>query len=382
MIDDLPARPRDAGRRGRVPAERRPAPAARDRPGAAARRAVVVLDEPTAHLDPAVEVGVDAAISGLAGSADRHRRLPSAAAGAIVRPRRGHRRRAARRVGTAGRPAGRRRRVRRARRGLAGRHGAADRGSGVTRPTLARLLGLLSAHRRWIAAGRRSGSWPSRSNVALVAMSAYLVSKAAIVTNVAELALAITAVRVLAIGRAAFRYLERYATHRATLAILADLRVWFFAAIEPLAPARLSTRRSGDLLARIVGRRRDARGLLRPGRRPPDRGGARDRVRLPPAGRVRSVARRRAAGVPRAGRGGPPAADTPPVERGVGRARGPAGRRLRARGRRGRRDWPTWSRSTGPTPIGRSCSPTVPGSTGSPSGLPPSVVSAPRSRSS
>ena len=71
-------------------------------------------------------------------------------------------------------------------------------------------------------------------------------------SNVAEIALAITAVRVLAIGRAAFRYLERYVTHRATFAILADLRVWFFASIEPLAPARLATRRSGDLLARIV----------------------------------------------------------------------------------------------------------------------------------
>ena len=85
-----------------------------------------------------------------------------------------------------------------------------------------------------------------------MAMSAYLISKAAIVSNVAEIALAITAVRVLAIGRAAFRYLERYVTHRATFAILADLRVWFFASIEPLAPARLATRRSGDLLARIV----------------------------------------------------------------------------------------------------------------------------------
>jgi hypothetical protein len=35
------------------------------------------------------------------------------------------------------------------------------------------------------------------SNVAPMAMSAYLISKAALVTNVAEVALAITAVRVL-----------------------------------------------------------------------------------------------------------------------------------------------------------------------------------------
>jgi thiol reductant ABC exporter CydC subunit len=110
----------------------------------------------------------------------------------------------------------------------------------------------MSAHRRWVAAGVLLGSLAIASNVALIAMSAFLVSRAAVVTNVADLALAVTAVRVLAIGRAAFRYLERYATHVATLRILADVRVWFYAAIEPLAPARLTTRRSGDLLARIV----------------------------------------------------------------------------------------------------------------------------------
>ena len=35
------------------------------------------------------------------------------------------------------------------------------------------------------------------------------------------------------------------------LRILAGLRVWFFAAVEPLAPAGLRAHRSGDLLARI-----------------------------------------------------------------------------------------------------------------------------------
>ena len=122
----------------------------------------------------------------------------------------------------------------------------------MTRSPVARLLELLSAHRRWVAAGVLLGFLAIAANVALVAMSAFLVSGAAVVDNVAELALAVTAVRVLAIGRAAFRYFERYATHVATLRILADVRVWFYAAIEPLAPARLTTRRSGDLLARIV----------------------------------------------------------------------------------------------------------------------------------
>ena len=121
----------------------------------------------------------------------------------------------------------------------------------MIRPRLARLLGLLSSQRRWIAAGSLLGFLAIGANVALVAASAYLVSRAALVTNVAELALTITAVRVMAIGRAAFRYLERYVNHAATLRIAADLRVWLYAAIEPLAPARLTTRRSGDLLARI-----------------------------------------------------------------------------------------------------------------------------------
>jgi ATP-binding cassette subfamily C protein CydC len=110
----------------------------------------------------------------------------------------------------------------------------------------------MAGQRRWIAVGALLGFLAVASNVALMAMSAYLISKAALISNVAEVALVITAVRVLAIGRATFRYLERYVTHRATFAILADLRVWFFASIEPLAPARLATRRSGDLLARIV----------------------------------------------------------------------------------------------------------------------------------
>jgi len=117
---------------------------------------------------------------------------------------------------------------------------------------LGRVVGLLGGHRRWIVLGAALSVAAILSNVALMALSAYLISRAALVTNVAELALAITGVRVLAISRAAFRYLERYATHAATFRILTELRVWFYRSIEPLAPAGLVDRRSGDLLARIV----------------------------------------------------------------------------------------------------------------------------------
>jgi ATP-binding cassette subfamily C protein CydC len=48
------------------------------------------------------------------------------------------------------------------------------------------------------------------------------------------------------------RYVERYLTHLTTFRILTRLRVWFYSALEPLAPARLQQERSGDLLMRVV----------------------------------------------------------------------------------------------------------------------------------
>ncbi len=115
-----------------------------------------------------------------------------------------------------------------------------------------RLLKLVLEHWPWLVAGGFLGVIAVGSNVALMGLSAYLISKAAIATGVAELALAVTGVRVLAISRATFRYLERYTTHRAMFRILSTVRVWFYRALEPLAPARLVDRRSGDLLTRLV----------------------------------------------------------------------------------------------------------------------------------
>jgi thiol reductant ABC exporter CydC subunit len=117
---------------------------------------------------------------------------------------------------------------------------------------LRRLLRLVLPHWPWLAAAALFGVVAIGANVALMGLSAYLISKAAIASSVAELALAVTGVRVLAVSRATFRYLERYTTHRVMFRILATLRVWFYRAIEPLAPARLVHRRSGDLLARSV----------------------------------------------------------------------------------------------------------------------------------
>jgi ATP-binding cassette subfamily C protein CydC len=110
---------------------------------------------------------------------------------------------------------------------------------------------MLAPHRASVALAILLGFGALAAGIALLATSAYLISTAALVTAFADVALLVTAVRAFAIGRAALRYAERYVTHLVALRILTGLRVWFFSAIEPLAPARLSTRRSGDLLARI-----------------------------------------------------------------------------------------------------------------------------------
>ncbi len=116
-----------------------------------------------------------------------------------------------------------------------------------------RLLRLTAPFGWWVGLATLLGLVAMASAVALMATSAYLIAKAALATEVAELTLALAGVRLFAILRASSRYLERLTTHTATFRILAHVRAWFYEAIEPLAPARLSRYRSGDLLGRSVG---------------------------------------------------------------------------------------------------------------------------------
>ena len=111
---------------------------------------------------------------------------------------------------------------------------------------------MIAPFGNWVALAVLLSFLTVAAGIALTATSAYLISKAALATEVAALTLAITGVRLFAISRACFRYLERLVAHKATFSILEHLRVWFYAAIEPLAPARLSQYRSGDVLARSV----------------------------------------------------------------------------------------------------------------------------------
>jgi thiol reductant ABC exporter CydC subunit len=90
------------------------------------------------------------------------------------------------------------------------------------------------------------------AGVALMGTSAWLLSKAALHPSVAALWVAVAGVRAFGISRATLRYLERLVSHDVTLRLLARLRVAFYRALVPLAPARLVDHRSGDLLGRAI----------------------------------------------------------------------------------------------------------------------------------
>ncbi len=120
------------------------------------------------------------------------------------------------------------------------------------RHTTRRLIGLLRPFYAGILIAVLFGALTVLASVGLMATSAWLISRSALRPSVADLGVSIVGVRFFGIARGVFRYLERLAAHDTTFRLLAHLRVQFYAALEPLAPARLSAHRSGDLLSRVV----------------------------------------------------------------------------------------------------------------------------------
>jgi len=120
------------------------------------------------------------------------------------------------------------------------------------RPEIVRLLQLVAPFTGWMLIAVLSGAATVGSGIGLMATAAWIIASAALHPSIADLQVAIVGVRFFGIARGVFRYLERYVSHQVTFRLLARLRVWFYTAIEPLAPARLMQYRSGDLLARIV----------------------------------------------------------------------------------------------------------------------------------
>lgn len=91
------------------------------------------------------------------------------------------------------------------------------------------------------------------SVVALLAASAWLITRAAEQPPILYLSLGVVGVRAFALSRAVFRYIERVTGHDAAFRQLATIRIGIFERMLPLAPDGLLTSRRGELLARFVG---------------------------------------------------------------------------------------------------------------------------------
>lgn len=118
-----------------------------------------------------------------------------------------------------------------------------------------RLFGLLRAEdRRWLLAGAALALLSMLAGIGLLAVSGHFITSMALV-GAGGIAInyytPAALIRLLAILRTGGRYAERLATHEATLRVLARLRVWLFARLVPLAPARLGGLRSAELFSRL-----------------------------------------------------------------------------------------------------------------------------------
>jgi thiol reductant ABC exporter CydC subunit len=119
--------------------------------------------------------------------------------------------------------------------------------------TLPALLRLVAVPRRRVAGAAALGALTVLFGVGLMAVSGYLISRAAEQPPILSLMVAVAAVQAFGLARPIARYLERLASHDLALGSLGRLRTRFYERIEPLAPAELETYRDGDLLARMVG---------------------------------------------------------------------------------------------------------------------------------
>ena len=122
-----------------------------------------------------------------------------------------------------------------------------------------RLVRLLAPRRGWMWAGLGLSILTLLANFGLLALSGWFLAATALAglagyaaQNSFNFFTPAAMVRFFATVRVLSRYAERLVTHEATFRLLADLRVWFYTRLEPLAPAILQTHRAADLLNRIV----------------------------------------------------------------------------------------------------------------------------------
>lgn len=109
---------------------------------------------------------------------------------------------------------------------------------------------LPPAGRLWGAIGL--GVLSAGSALALLACSAWLITRASERPALIYVSIAVVGVRAFALGRAFFRYLERLSGHDAAFRQLAVVRSELFTRLVPLAPDGLGDTRRGDLLTSLT----------------------------------------------------------------------------------------------------------------------------------
>ena len=101
----------------------------------------------------------------------------------------------------------------------------------------------------WLSVALATGA--ALAAIALLGSSGYLISRAAQRPPILALMVTIVAVRAFGLTRAVLRYGERLASHDLALRQLSRLRQHFYRSLVPLIPSGLENR-SGDLLSRFV----------------------------------------------------------------------------------------------------------------------------------
>ena len=114
------------------------------------------------------------------------------------------------------------------------------------------ILRLAQPSPRRFLPGVAAGVASALSAVALLATSAWLISRASLQPPIFELDVAIVGVRAFGIGKGVFRYSERLVSHDAAFRALSRLRLAVYDRLAVVAPAGVPAYRRGDLLERLV----------------------------------------------------------------------------------------------------------------------------------
>ncbi|RLP82221.1 thiol reductant ABC exporter subunit CydC [Mycetocola lacteus] len=122
-------------------------------------------------------------------------------------------------------------------------------------PSVVTTRDVLKAARprgKYATGGLLSAIGSALATVALMACSAYLITRAAEMPPIMYLNLAIVGVRAFALARAFFRYLDRLFSHEAAFRQLETVRLGLLERLLPIAPAGLARSRRGSLLSTLV----------------------------------------------------------------------------------------------------------------------------------